>query len=117
MTLFTSNSIKDTIDLFLNNEVKILHCCAAIMILVGLIVYCILLYIPATYGRYSNANSTFLFHGIPARVAWFFQELPSFLVAMVLIFIVQFGILPGSYTMLQLLVLGCFVFHYFQRYK
>ena len=116
MAIFWTDYFQDSLNLFLENEVEILHWCAIIMALVGAIVYVILLYIPATYGRYSSTKNMFLFHGIPARVAWFFQELPSFLVPVILICLVKFGILNGSYSMWQLLVLSCFVFHYFQRY-
>lgn len=117
MAHITTQSLQDALDAYLDKEVNILHSCAAIMMLVGVIVYVILLYIPATYGRYSSTKNYFLFWGIPARLAWFLQELPSFLVSSVLVLLVKFGGLPDEYTTPQLIVLGCYIFHYFQRYN
>jgi len=99
---------------FLQNEVSILHVCAATMMITGSIVYIILLFIPATYGRYSNTGGI-LSYPIPSHLGWFFQEIPAFAVSLTLVMLVNTGYLPGEYSSNQLIVLACFVAHYFQR--
>ena len=50
----------------LKNEIKIIHLLAVLMFICGFIVYVILLYQPATYGRYSSTGK-FYSIAVPAR--------------------------------------------------
>ncbi|XP_008297108.1 3-oxo-5-alpha-steroid 4-dehydrogenase 2-like [Stegastes partitus] len=65
----------------------------------------------ALYGRYVSANS----RCCPARLGWFLQEVPSFLLPLLLL------LLPGQRDAEQrdagrrLLLLGSFMLHYFHR--
>ncbi|XP_066923523.1 3-oxo-5-alpha-steroid 4-dehydrogenase 1-like [Clytia hemisphaerica] len=100
---------------FLDKEVFILHFCSSLMMFTGCLVYVILFFQPATYGRYSNATGNLLFCAIPARTAWFLQEVPAFMISIILVFLVILEWLPGGYTRTQLFVLSWFICHYFQR--
>lgn len=60
----------------------------------------------ATYGRYNTSNS-----GISARLAWFIQELPSFVVPCYLLYYHQ-----SSLSTVNVVIVGLFLIHYFQRY-
>ena len=106
--------LQQYLEWFLQYEVAILHACAAVMMITGSIVYIILLFIPATYGRYSNTGGI-LSCAVPVHLAWFLQEVPAFAVSLVLVILVNIGYLPGKYSSLQLIVLACFITHYFQR--
>ncbi|XP_076065394.1 3-oxo-5-alpha-steroid 4-dehydrogenase 1-like isoform X2 [Oratosquilla oratoria] len=63
----------------------------------------------APYGRYSNSRYGF---SIPARLAWFVQECPSFLVPAVL---VVWGRKRTYQSITNQISLGMFLMHYFQR--
>ena len=67
-------SLTKLFQLYLENEEFLLHLLAMVMIVLSGIVYVILLYTPATYGRYSNSTNRFYNIGVPAKTAWFFQE-------------------------------------------
>ena len=66
----------------------------------------IILDIKSSYGRYNIHN-----HGIPARLAWFMQELPSFVIPCCLLY--YHG---SSSSLTQLIIVGLFLIHYVQRY-
>jgi hypothetical protein len=62
--------------------------------------------IKAPYGRYNNSNS-----GIPARLAWFIQELPCFIIPCYLLYKYW-----SSISIIKFLLTAFFLIHYFQRY-
>ena len=62
---------------FLANERSLVLLITIFMYVIGTIVYFILLYFPAMYGRYTNAATGLLKFHIPARTAWFIQEVRS----------------------------------------
>ena len=66
-------------------------------------------FVCAPYGRYSRGGWGFQ---IPARVAWFVQELPSFVVPLLL---ATFTDCPRAGQWKNQIALACFLLHYFQR--
>jgi hypothetical protein len=62
--------------------------------------------IKAPYGRYNTSNS-----GVPVRLAWFIQELPSFVVPCYLLYYHW-----SSVTLTKFIIVGFYLIHYFQRY-
>lgn len=61
------------------------------------------------YGRYRLPGE----RCCPARLGWFLQELPSFLVPLLMLLLVPRAHGPvGGY---RILLLGAFMLHYFQR--
>jgi hypothetical protein len=66
----------------------------------------IILGIRAPYGRYNTNNG-----GISARLAWFIQELPSFMIPSYLLYYHW-----SSVTITKFIIIGLFLIHYFQRY-
>ena len=65
-----------------------------------------ILNIKSSYGRYNIHN-----HGISARLAWFMQELPSFIIPCYLLY--YHG---SSSSLTQFIIVGLFLMHYVQRY-
>jgi hypothetical protein len=59
----------------------------------------------APYGRYNTSNN-----GIPARLAWFIQELPSFTIPCYLLYYHW-----SSVTITKFIIVGLYLIHYFQR--
>lgn len=107
--------LQELIDLFIKNEKESLHLLAILMITIGFIVFIILMYQPATYGRYSNTGRIYSV-AVPPKTAWFLQELPSFLIPTLLMTFSLCGYEKfGVYSTSQLIVLSCFTLHYFQR--
>ena len=78
----------------------------AIMIIVGAACFIMLNFIPAPYGRYSNPVFGYL---INAKLAWFIQEIPAFLVPLLLVLLEDFK------SKINALILLCFTIHYAQR--
>jgi hypothetical protein len=62
--------------------------------------------IKAPYGRYNTTNS-----GIPVRMAWFIQELPSFAIPCYLVYYHW-----TSLTLTKSIIIAWFSMHYFQRF-
>jgi len=93
------------------DEKTIVMVCAVLKFVVGVIVYFRLLYVSAPYGRY-NASSSFV---ISPKLGWFIQEFPSFSIPVVSILLTQMGWIGPKYDWMQLMVLSCFIIHYFQR--
>jgi len=90
------------------NERRLLLWTSYCMIVSGLLVFVVLLIIPAPYGRYSSTSWGFL---MDSRYAWFIQELPSLVVPVVL------WLCSAAATKLpNKLLLGAFVVHYFHRF-
>ncbi|KAK5965782.1 hypothetical protein GCK32_017000, partial [Trichostrongylus colubriformis] len=75
-----------------------------LMIISGVIVFAsLLLGMRAGYGRYTTQSS----YVIPARTAWFVQEMPSF--------VIPVYYLMGCRNIAGILVLSAFIIHYFNR--
>ena len=108
-------SLSKLFQLYLENEEFLLHLLAMVMIVLSGIVYVILLYTPATYGRYSNSTNRFYNIGVPAKTAWFFQEAPAILLPSLLIYLTSIGVIAPKYEQMQLRVLSMFLIHYAQR--
>jgi len=93
-------------------EPQIVQLLCFLMFLVGALVFFILLFIPAVYGRYTGPKSWFGF-GVDAKIAWFLQESPSFLVPLT-VYLLEYRrgkeIIPN-----QMILAGLFVLHYWQR--
>ena len=104
----------DILSYILKNEIKIINLLAVLMFICGFIVYVILLYQPATYGRYSTTGK-FYSIAVPVKVAWFLQEVPAFLVSTFFVTYSLFGDADVRYTPLQLGVLSFYIGHYFLR--
>ncbi|XP_069469823.1 3-oxo-5-alpha-steroid 4-dehydrogenase 1 isoform X2 [Ambystoma mexicanum] len=88
-------------------EPRLLELLSGLMVLMGIASYVALRWIQAPYGRYASAAFGF---PVPARLAWFLQELPSLCIPIALL-------LYSSRTppLPQLLLLGAFIAHYVQR--
>lgn len=86
-----------------------LHVIAWIMIAVAILVFSLLRGYRAPYGRYATSASAWWGPNIPAKLAWFIQELPSFLWPLyALVFV------PIESRVAQFLI-ALFLLHYFQR--
>ena len=93
-------------------EPQIIQLLCFLMFLVGVLVFVILLFIPAVYGRYTGPKSLFGF-GVEAKIAWFLQESPSVLVPVTL-YMLEYN--RGKETSsAQVILAGLFVLHYWQR--
>ena len=92
----------------LNDRIFVSYICPICWFLSAIVVFFleVILDIKASYGRYNSNNS-----GIPARLAWFIQELPSFFVPCYLL--VEYWSLV---TTTKFLLISFFLIHYFQRY-
>ena len=105
---------RDILSYILKNEIKIINLLAVLMFICGFIVYVILLYQPATYGRYSTTGK-FYSIAVPVKIAWFLQEVPAFLVSTFFVTYSLFGDADVRDTPLQLGVLSFYIGHYFLR--
>lgn len=94
-------------------ELQFIFILSKIMIVTGVIVVVSLIFLKAEYGRYFSSNSTRKYgFAVDARVAWFVQELPAFVVPCLLLLYARkdvFGLTPNM-TLLSL-----FLLHYTQR--
>ncbi|XP_065062087.1 3-oxo-5-alpha-steroid 4-dehydrogenase 1-like [Rhopilema esculentum] len=93
-------------------ESQLIKLLCYIMFMVGVIVFAILSFIPAVYGRYAGPKSWFGL-GVNANVAWFFQESPSFFIPVVF-WLLEFW-RTGTLDLTQTALASMFVFHYWQR--
>ncbi|XP_072526501.1 3-oxo-5-alpha-steroid 4-dehydrogenase 2b [Salminus brasiliensis] len=78
------------------------------IILAGLVYFVCFLKSHAAYGRYMGTSSDSRM--VPARVAWFIQELPALLLPVLLLLTTS-----NSHQMGKWLLLSTFCLHYFQR--
>lgn len=86
------------------------------LIALGVIVFIVLLFIPAWYGRYGETLKIDIrkyLGSLNPRVAWCIQEMPSFLLPLLGI-ILNFSRVSTNYVNLVLLLM--FMAHYFNRY-
>ncbi|XP_049606500.1 3-oxo-5-alpha-steroid 4-dehydrogenase 1 [Syngnathus scovelli] len=90
-------------------ELYVLDCMAYFLILMAAFTFVCLLFVDASYGRYASSKYGFL---VNAKLAWFVQELPSFLVPVCLL--VWASSAKSSLLANQLLI-AMFLCHYTQR--
>ena len=95
------------------DELKLINLASMVIMLTALIVAACLIFLKAEYGRYFSANSTQKYgFGVNARVAWFVQELPAFVVPCVLVCYARkdvFGFTPN------MILLSLLFLHYTHR--
>lgn len=89
------------------DEKQLLDLLSGFMVLMGIVSYVALRWIQMPYGRYSSPAFGF---PVPARLAWFFQELPSLCLPTILLLC-----LPRIPSLPQLTLLGAFIAHYIHR--
>ena len=102
--------IRENIDNLRQLEFGLIQLLAYGMIVCGVFVFVLLRWFKAAYGRYSSSSWGF---GLPSRLAWLVQELPSLLVPIYCALYmdgVQLKHIPNK------IILGVFVVHYVQRY-
>lgn len=102
----------DVIDELQPPEAQIILLLTYAVFAVGTLVFFILMFVPAVYGRYAGPKSWFGF-GVNARTAWFIQEFPSF------IFPVVFCLLEynrkDTISICHVVLIGLFTLHYWER--
>ena len=76
-------------------------------ILVGLLAFFILLFIPAPYGKFTDISSKFL---IPSRIGWILMEIPASLISIIFVFI-NFQ----SLNLIQIFLFFLWNLHYLHR--
>ena len=90
------------------DELNLINITSMVMMFTALIVVVCLIFLKAEYGRYFSANSTQKYgFGVNARVAWFVQELPAFVVPCVLVCYARkdiFGLTPNIFLLSLLLL-------------
>ena len=92
-----------------------------LLIVLGLaLVVCDFFNLRIPYGRYGNDKGLFAWLGLtsfklPARLAWFVMEMPSFLIPTFLVLNVG-GKYVGEFNP-NIVLLGMFILHYFNRSK
>ena len=99
----------DNLFQFEGGDGQLLESLAYLMIVSGAIVFFILLYVPAPYGRYSRAElPSYMLH---PSLAWMLQECPAFLVPAVGLW------RSGRWSVLNAntVLLGYFMLHYLHR--
>lgn len=83
---------------------------SSLMICWGFCNFVMLMFTTAPYGRYSRSGWGAM---VPAKLAWFLQELPSFIVPLLIVL--------GRYDDFHKMdihdkaLIGCFLAHYFHR--
>ena len=97
------------------DEPRFLTFAAKLMVVCGILAAIALQFLKAEYGRYfsSTASRSRWGFGISARIAWFVQELPSFLVPCILLYHARedvLGLTPN------LVLLSLYLLHYSQRW-
>ncbi|KAK7505461.1 hypothetical protein BaRGS_00003206 [Batillaria attramentaria] len=93
----------------LQNEEKFMVSVCYILLFWAVCLVFILLSVSAPYGRYSRPGYGFQ---VPAKLAWFVQELPSFLVP---VYLLLFTDCPRAGELKNLVAVGLFLLHYFHR--
>jgi hypothetical protein len=92
----------------LDDRIFVSHTCPYLWFISSLLIvfFELIVDIKASYGRYNTSNK-----GIPAKLAWFIQEFPSFAIPCYLLYYYW-----QSVTITKLIIVGLFLIHYFQRY-
>ena len=95
------------------DELQFIYLLSNVIIINGFIVVVALVFLDAEYGRYFTSNSTKRYgFGVSARVAWFVQEFPAFLLPCVLLVYARKDIIGFTPN---LLLLALYLVHYIQR--
>tara|TARA_B100001250_G_scaffold37257_4_gene29801 strand:+ start:42 stop:779 length:738 start_codon:yes stop_codon:yes gene_type:complete len=76
-------------------------------VLIGLLAFFLLLFIPAPYGKFTNQDSKFL---IPSRIGWILMEIPASLITIVFV-VINFQAL----NLIQLFLFLLWNLHYLHR--
>ncbi|XP_056021182.1 3-oxo-5-alpha-steroid 4-dehydrogenase 1-like isoform X2 [Ostrea edulis] len=97
--------IKKVLDL----DLDVLNFLSCNLLLFGVVVVVILQFLSTPYGRYAREGWG---AGVNAKLAWFLQELPAFLVPILLVYWTE---CPKLEFIPNKLLSGLFLFHYFQR--
>lgn len=95
--------------LWFSHEERVLNLIAWVMLICACLVLFVFKGQRAPYGRYSTSASRWWGPNIPAKMAWFIQELPSFLWPLYTLLFV-----PIESVVSKILIV-CFLVHYFQR--
>jgi len=97
-------------------EEEILDFLSKCMTVSAIVTYCSLTFlgVRASYGRYSS-DSYLSKVAVPARIAWFLQELPSLIIPIIAIWTVFFNHSPISFGSNNIIILGMFIGHYANR--
>ena len=103
------NFINFARSLYLLHEHSVMEFMSYLMIATAVGVSIMLYFISAPYGRYSASSWGPL---INARLAWFIQEIPSFLVPVAIYFVT----LDDEENFVGRILLSFFVIHYAYRY-
>lgn len=93
----------------LQTEPKLMEILCYVFIVWASLLVWSLRYMNAPYGRYSRSGFGFQ---VPAKVAWFIQELPSVVVP---IYLVVFTECPRAGEWKNRIALGLYFLHYLQR--
>jgi len=82
-----------------------------LMIVTSVVMIIALLFLPAPYVRYSSSKWGFL---VEARLAWFIQELPSFVVPLLCLLYVDDSVRNGN-RRINYILMSLYLLHYFHR--
>ncbi|CAF0831492.1 unnamed protein product [Adineta steineri] len=95
------------LEYILNDHIFVSYTCPYLWFIGAAVVllFEVILDIKAPYGRYNTTNG-----GIPVRLAWFIQELPSFVVPCYILYNNW-----SSISITKLIIISFFLIHYFQR--
>jgi 3-oxo-5-alpha-steroid 4-dehydrogenase 1 len=94
----------------LNLDVEVFNFLSYNLLVFGVVVVIILQYLRTPYGRYEREGWG---AGVNANLAWFVQEIPAFLVPILLVYWTE---CPKLAFIPNKILLGLFLIHYFQRY-
>lgn len=104
-----ADDAKSFMQTLLQNEAQFMDLLSYIFLFWALSVIVSLQYVRAPYGRYSRGGWGVQ---IPGKVAWFVQELPSFVVPL---YLAVFTDCPRAGEKRNQIALSLFLLHYFQR--
>lgn len=97
------------IDWILSLDLIVLNFLSYNLLFFGVVVVIVLQFLSTPYGRYARGGWG---AGVNARVAWFVQEIPAFVVPLLLVYFTE---CPKLEFTPNKILLGLYLFHYFQR--
>lgn len=98
------------IDWILSLDLIVLNFLSYNLLFFGVVVVIVLQFLSTPYGRYARGGWG---AGVNARVAWFVQEIPAFVVPLLLVYFTE---CPKLEFTPNKILLGLYLFHYFQRW-